>query len=88
MYLRSIMVCLDSFFGDMNPTSYLFYCFSNNFLERINIFFNDNFDELYSVGDNAMYTLPVAFKALIAIIIKKVVYNAFIETVMLTKVIR
>lgn len=88
IYLRSIMVCLDSFFGYMNLTSCSFYCFSINFLGKINILFCDDFAQLYPVGDNALYTLPVAFKALVAIIIKKVAYNAFIETVMLTEVMR
>lgn len=69
--LCSIMACPNSFFGNMILNSYSFYCFSTNFLKKMNIFFYGNFAQLFSIGYHILYTLPIAFKASVTVITKK-----------------
>ena len=88
MHLRSIIACPDSFFGGMNPNFCSFHCFLTDFLERMNILLCGDFAQLSSVGDNALYTVPIASKASIAVITKKTAYDTFTETVVLTEVMR
>lgn len=88
MLLRSIITCPDSFFGGMNPNFCSFHCFLSDFLEGINILLCDDFVQLSLVGDNALYTVPIAFKASVAVITGKAAYDTFTKTVVLTEVMR
>lgn len=82
------MTCLNSFFGNINSNSYSFHCFSTNFLKRINIFLYDDFIQLSLVSDNILYILPIASKASIIVITKKIIYDIFTETVILIKIMQ
>lgn len=53
----------------------------------MNIFLFGDFPQLSSMDDNTLYILLIASKALVAVIAKKVAYNAFTKTVVLIKVI-
>lgn len=84
--LYSIIVCPNSFFRDMNLNFCLFHYFSTNFLEGMNIFLYSDFAQLFSIGNNMLYTLPVTSKTLVVNITKKTAYDAFTENVMLKEV--
>lgn len=54
----------------------------------MNILLCGDFAQLSPVGDNALYTLPVASKASVAVMAGKTSYNAFTETIVLIEVMR
>lgn len=81
--LRSIMARPTDFFG--GKKFYLVYYYSTNFT-GMNILLCGDFAQLSPVGDNALYTLPVASKASVVVMAGKTSYNAFKETVVLTEV--
>lgn len=54
----------------------------------MNILLCGDFAQLCSVGDNALYTLPIASKVSVVVIGGKAAYDAFTETVGLTEVMR
>lgn len=88
MRLRSIIACLDSFFGGINSNFCSFHCFLTDFLEGMNILLYGDFAQLSPVGDNALYTVPIASKASVAVITGKAAYDTCTETVVLTEVMR
>lgn len=55
---------------------------------RMNIFLCDDFTQLSRVGDNILYTLSVAFKASVAVMVEKIFYNIFTETIMLIEIMQ
>ena len=57
-------------------------------LEGLNILLCSDFAQLPPVGDSALYTLPLASKASVAVIAGKTAYDAFTDTVVLTEVMR
>lgn len=54
----------------------------------MNIFLYSNFAQLFLVKNNILYTLSIAFKSLVVVIVRKISYNTFIEMIVLTNVMQ
>ena len=54
----------------------------------MNVLLYGDFGQLPSVGNSALYILPTASKASVAVIAGKTAYDAFTETVVLTEIMR